>query len=88
MIQKFYDNDIEETILETSDFIERLEHSSTNYLKDLQKELEEYSYNHTKCYICGQDLETKTDYEVSEYQGFPCREEINELCCPEHGEIY
>lgn len=85
MIEKT-NNDVEETILETNDLIERLKDNSFKFTLDLQDELKEYAENHNKCPVCGQDLETKTSYESSEYQGFPCKEEINEIYCPEHSD--
>jgi DNA repair exonuclease SbcCD ATPase subunit len=82
LIHNQFGQEIENTIDDVNDLIERIEYNPNQFTYELAEEVENLALRSNKCPLCGCNLiKLKSDYESSEYNGQPVKEEQSRYGC-------
>jgi transposase-like protein len=88
LINNQFGQEIEDTIEEVNDLIERINQDPKLFTYELIEEVENLALKCLKCPKCGSKLiKLKSDFESSEYFGQPVQEEQSRYGCENCGYI-
>jgi Zn finger protein HypA/HybF involved in hydrogenase expression len=82
LINSQFGQQIENTIADVNDLIERIEYNSRQFTYELTEEVEHLALKSNKCPLCGCNLvKLDSEYESSEYNGQVVQEELSKYGC-------
>jgi Zn finger protein HypA/HybF involved in hydrogenase expression len=88
LLNSQFGQQIEDTIEEVEDLINRINYNPSQFTYELKEEIENLALKNLKCPLCGSNLiKLKSNYESSEYNGKEVQEEQLRYGCENCGYI-